>query len=186
MSNTDKRIVILTENELKKTFSRLTFEIIERTANLDNLLLVGIPTRGVHLAEVLRKEMFTKTGVNVKTGIIDPTFYRDDQNRVGTRLIEATDIPTSIEKKDIVLVDDVIYTGRTIRAAMDALLSWGRPKSVMLLVMIDRGHRELPIQPDFCGRKVPTSRKETIYLCLKEVDGKEGIFLDNKSLRDIS
>jgi len=186
MSNLDKRIVILTEDELRKTFFRLTSEIIEKILDLDNLLLVGIPTRGVHIAEVLRKEMFSKTGVNVKTGIIDPTFYRDDQNRVGTRLIEATDIPTSIEKKDIVLVDDVIYTGRTIRAAMDALLSWGRPKSVMLLVMIDRGHRELPIQPDFCGRNVPTSRKETIYLCLKEVDGKEGIFLDNESSKDIS
>ena len=184
MSNQDKRIVILTEDELGKTFSRLTYEIIEKISDLDNLLFVGIPTRGVHLAEVLRKEIFAKTGINIKTGIIDPTFYRDDQNRVGTRLIEATDIPTSIEKKDIVLVDDVIYTGRTIRAAMDALLSWGRPKSVMLLVMIDRGHRELPIQPDFCGRKVPTSKKETIYLCLKEVDGEEGIFLDNKSSKD--
>ena len=179
MSNPNKRIVILTEEELRKTFSRLTFEIIEKISDLNNLLLVGIPTRGVHLAEVLRKEIFTKTGVNVNKGIIDPTFYRDDQNRVGTRLIEATDIPTSIEKKDIVLVDDVIYTGRTIRAAMDALLSWGRPKSVMLLVMIDRGHRELPIQPDFCGRKVPTSKKETINLCLKQVDGEEGIFLDS-------
>ena len=179
MSNSDKRIVILNEEELRKTISRLTFEIIEKTSNLDNLLLVGIPTRGVHLAEVLRKEMFAKTGVNVKRGIIDPTFYRDDQNRVGTRLIEATDIPTSIEKKDVVLIDDVIYTGRTTRAAIEALLSWGRPNKVMLLVMVDRGHRELPIQPDFCGRKVPTSKKETINLCLKKVDGEEGIFLDS-------
>ena len=179
MSNPDKRIVIQTEDELRKTISRLTFEIIEKISNLDNLLLVGVPTRGVYLAEVLRKEMFVKTGVNAKVGIIDPTFYRDDQNRVGTRLIEATNFPTSIEKKDIILIDDVIYTGRTIRAAMEALLSWGRPKKVMLLVMIDRGHRELPIQPDFCGRKVPTSKKENINLCLKEVDGKEGIFLES-------
>ena len=186
MSKPDKRIVILSEDELRKTFSRLTYEIIEKISNLDNLLLIGIPTRGVHLAEVLRKEIFTKTGVNVRKGIIDPTFYRDDQNRVGTRLIEATDFPTSIEKKDIVLIDDVIYTGRTIRAAMDALLSWGRPKRIMLLVMIDRGHRELPIQPDFCGRKVPTSKKETINLCLKQVDGEEGIFLKSSSLKDIS
>ena len=178
MSTSDKRITILTQDELRKTFSRLTFEIIEKISNLENLLLVGIPTRGVHLAEVLRNEMFDKTGLDVKKGIIDPTFYRDDQNRVGTRLIEATDIPTSIEKKDIVLIDDVIYTGRTIRAAMDALLLWGRPRRVMLLVMIDRGHRELPIQPDFCGRKVPTSKKETVHLCLKQVDGEEGIFLD--------
>ena len=179
MSIPDKRIVILSEDELRKTISRLTFEIIEKISNLDNLLLVGIPTRGVHLAEVLQKEMFTKTGVNIEKGIIDPTFYRDDQNRVGTRLIEATEIPTPIEKKDVVLIDDVIYTGRTIRAAMDALLSWGRPKKVMLLVMVDRGHRELPIQPDFCGRKVPTSKKETIHLSLKQVDAEEGIFLNS-------
>tara|TARA_Y100000994_G_scaffold242100_1_gene238653 strand:+ start:579 stop:1139 length:561 start_codon:yes stop_codon:yes gene_type:complete len=185
MSKPDKRIIILTEDELRKTFSRLTYEIIEKISNLDNLILVGIPTRGVHLAEVLRKEIFIKSGVKVKKGIIDPTFYRDDQNRVETRLIEATDIPTSIEKREIVLIDDVIYTGRTIRAAMDALLSWGRPKRVMLLVMIDRGHRELPIQPDFFGRKVPTSKKENIKLCLKQVDGEEGIFLDSYSSKDM-
>ena len=178
MSNPQKRIVILTADELKKTISRLTFEIIEKIANLNDLLFVGIPTRGVYLAEVLRKEMIIKTGVDVKSGIIDPTFYRDDQNKVGTRLMEATNIPSSIEKKDIVLIDDVIYTGRTIRASMDALISWGRPRRVMLLVMVDRGHRELPIQPDFCGRKVPTSSKETILLRLKEVDGEEGVFLE--------
>ena len=179
MSNPDKKIIILTENELRKTFSRLTFEVIEKISNLENILLIGIPTRGVHLAEVLRKEISDKTGVDVKKGIIDPTFYRDDQDRVGTRLIEATDFPTSIEKKDIVLIDDVIYTGRTIRAAIDALLLWGRPKRVMLLVMIDRGHRELPIQPDFCGIKVPTSKKEIVHVCLKQVDGEEGVFIDS-------
>ena len=179
MSNPNKKIIILNENELRKTFSRLTFEVIEKISNLENLLLVGIPTRGVHIAEVLREEISDKTGVNVNKGIIDPTFYRDDQNRVGTRLIEATDFPTSIEKKDIVLIDDVIYTGRTIRAAIDALLLWGRPKRVMLLVMIDRGHRELPIQPDFCGRKVPNSKKEIIHVCLKQVDGEEGVFIDS-------
>ncbi len=179
MSNPNKKIIILNENELRKTFSRLTFEVIENISYLENLLLVGIPTRGVHIAEVLRKEISDKTGVDVKKGIIDPTFYRDDQNRVGTRLIEATDFPTSIEKKDIVLIDDVIYTGRTIRAAIDALLLWGRPKRVMLLVMIDRGHRELPIQPDFCGRKVPTSKKEIIHVRLKQFDGEEGVFLDS-------
>ena len=186
MSKSDKRVIILTEDELRKTLSRLSYEIIEKISNLDNLLLIGIPTRGIHLAEVMRKEIFTKTGVNVKKGIIDPTFYRDDQSRVGTRLIEATEIPTSIEKKEIVLIDDVIFTGRTIRAAIDSLLSWGRPRKIMLLVMIDRGNRELPIQPDFYGRKVPTSKKETIKLCLKQVDGEEGIFLNSFSSKDIS
>ena len=147
MPNRTKRVVILTAAELRKTISRLTSEIIEKVKNLDNLLLVGIPTRGIDLAEVLEKELLLKSGVIIRRGIIDPTFYRDDQNRVGTRLIKATDIPTPIEKQEILLIDDVIYTGRTIRAAIEALLLWGRPKSIMLLVMIDRGHRELPIQP---------------------------------------
>jgi len=178
MSNKTKRIVILTKDELSKTLSRLTSEVIEKVKNLDNLLLVGIPTRGVDLTEVLEKELLGKTGLKIRKGIIDPTFYRDDQNRVGTRLIKATDIPTPIEKKEILLVDDVIYTGRTIRAAMDALYSWGRPQRVMLLVMIDRGHRELPIQPDFCGKIVPTSKNEKISLCLNNIDNEEGVFLE--------
>ena len=178
MINKTRRVIILTEIELRKTISRLTYEIIEKVKNLDHLLLVGIPTRGIDLAEVLEKELFSKTGVKIKKGIIDPTFYRDDQNRVGTRLIKVTDIPTPIEKQEIILIDDVIFTGRTIRAAMDALYSWGRPKRVMLLVLIDRGHRELPIQPDFCGKKVLTSRKESISLRLKNVDNEEGVFLE--------
>ena len=178
MPKETKKIVILTEVELGKTIARLTSEIIEKVKNLDNLLLVGIPTRGIDLAEVLEKELFNKSGVKIRRGIIDPTFYRDDQNRVGTRLIKATDIPTPIEKKEILLIDDVIYTGRTIRAAMDALHSWGRPRRVLLLVMVDRGHRELPIQPDFCGKKVPTSKNESISLRLKNVDNEEGVFLE--------
>ena len=186
MSKQDKKIIILAEDELRKTFSRLTSEIIEKISDLDNLILVGIPTRGVHLAEVLRKEILTKTRVNVKKGIIDPTFYRDDQNRVGTRLLKATEIPTPIEKQEILLIDDVIYTGRTIRAAIDALYSWGRPQRVMLLVMVDRGHRELPIHPDFCGKKVPTAKNENINLRLNNVDSEEGVFLERFSSEDIS
>ena len=178
MANKTKRIVILTEVELRKTISRLTSEIIEKVKNLDNLILVGIPTRGIDLTEVIEKDLFYKTGLKIKKGLIDPTFYRDDQNRVGTRLIKATNIPTPIEKQEILLIDDVIYTGRTIRAAMDALNSWGRPQRVMLLVMIDRGHRELPIQPDFCGKKVPTNKNEKISLRLNNVDNEEGVFLE--------
>ena len=178
MSNKTKRIVLLTEVELRKTLSRLTYEIIEKVKNLESLVLVGIPTRGIDLAEVLEKELSYETGVKIKKGIIDPTFYRDDQNRVGTRLIKATNIPTPIEKQEILLIDDVIYTGRTIRAAIDALYYWGRPKRVMLLVMVDRGHRELPIHPDFCGKKVPTSKNEIINLRLNNVDDEEGVFLE--------
>ncbi len=178
MSNKTKKNVILSKIELRNTISRLTSEIIEKVQNLDNLLLVGIPTRGINLAEVLEKELFIKTGLKIRKGIIDPTFYRDDQNRVGTRLIKAADIPTPIEKQEILLIDDVIYTGRTIRAAMDALYSWGRPQRVMLLVMVDRGHRELPIHPDFCGKKVPTTKQESVSLRLKNVDNEEGVFIE--------
>ncbi len=178
MSNKTKRVIILTAVELRKTISRLTSEIIEKVKKLDNLVLLGIPTRGIDLAKVLEKELLCESGVKVKRGIIDPTFYRDDQNRVGTRLIKATDIPTPIEEKEILLIDDVIYTGRTIRAAMDALYSWGRPQRVMLLVMVDRGHRELPIQPDFCGKKVPTSKHESINVRFNNVDNEEGVFLE--------
>ena len=178
MSKKTKRIVLLSEVELRKTLSRLTSEIIEKVKNLDKLLLVGIPTRGIYLAEVLEKELFSATGLKIRKGIVDPTFYRDDQNRVGTRLIKATDIPTPIEKQEILLIDDVIYTGRTIRAAMDALYSWGRPQRIMLLAMVDRGHRELPIQPDFCGKKVPTGKNNSISLRLRNVDNEEGVFLD--------
>ena len=178
MSNKTKRIEILNEVELRKTLSRLTSEIIGKVENLDNLLLVGIPTRGIDIAEVLEKELIYRTGIKIQKGTIDPTFYRDDQNRVGTRLIKVTDIPTPIEKQEILLVDDVIYTGRTIRAAIDALYSWGRPQRVMLLVLIDRGHRELPIQPDFCGKRVPTSKNEIISLRLNNVDNEEGVFLE--------
>ena len=178
MSNKTKRVKILTAVELRKTISRLTSEIIKTVKNLDNLLLVGIPTRGINLADVLEKEIFNKSGVRIRKGIIDPTFYRDDQSRVETRLLKATDIPAPIEKQEILLIDDVIYTGRTIRAAMDALYSWGRPQKVMLLVMVDRGHRELPIQPDFCGKIVPTSKDESISLRLNNVDNEEGVFLE--------
>ena len=178
MPNKGKRTVILSDSQLRETLSRLTSEIIGKVKNLENLLLVGIPTRGVDLAEILEKELFFKTGLKIRKGTIDPTFYRDDQNRVGTRLIKTTDIATPIEQQEILLIDDVIYTGRTIRAAMDALYSWGRPQRVMLLVMVDRGHRELPIQPDFCGKKILTTKHERISLCLKTVDNEDGVFLE--------
>ena len=130
---------------------------------------------------MLARELERLTGHAISQGSIDPTFHRDDLERIGTRLPQLTTLPTSIEDRQVILVDDVIFTGRTVRAALEAMQSWGRPQRVMLLAMVDRGHRELPIQPDFCGRVVPTRRSETIELRLRDVDGEEGVFLSRLS-----
>ena len=177
MSNLEKRIEILTKAELRNVLKRLTAEILEKIDKPQNLILMGIPTRGVNLSEVIALEISKKIGYEVEKGIIDPTFYRDDQSKVGTKSIKVDSIPSSLDEKEIILIDDVIYTGRTARAAMEALNFWGRPKKVKLLTMIDRGHRELPIQPDFCGKFISTKKDQNIELRLKSLDEIEGVFL---------
>ena len=177
MSNLEKRIEILTKAELRNVLKRLTTEILEKIDKPQNLILMGIPTRGVNLSEVIALEISKKIGYEVEKGIIDPTLYRDDQSKVGTKSIKGDSIPSSIDEKEVILIDDVIYTGRTARAAMEALNFWGRPKKVKLLTMIDRGHRELPIQPDFCGKQVLTNKDQNIELRLKSLDEIEGVFL---------
>ena len=126
---------------------------------------------------MLAERLELLAGHSIAFGSLDPTFHRDDLERVGTRLAAPTELPESLDGRELVLVDDVIFTGRTVRAALEALQAWGRPRRVRLLAMVDRGHRELPIQPDFCGRVVPTSRQELIALCLNSIDGEEGVFL---------
>ena len=180
MADSD-RIEILSERELGLTLTRLASQVLESAEHSRSLILLGIPTRGVQLSKVLARELERLTGHAIAQGAIDPTFHRDDLERIGTRLPQLTTLPTSIEDRQVVLVDDVIFTGRTVRAALEALQSWGRPERVMLLAMVDRGHRELPIQPDFCGRVVPTRRSETIELRLQDVDGEEGVFLSRVS-----
>ena len=152
-------------------------QVLEKIPNISSLLLIGIPTRGVYLSKLLAKYLEELSGHLVENGCLDPTFHRDDLERVGTRITQVTDLPSTVDDREVVLIDDVIYTGRTIKAALEALHSWGRARKVILVAMVDRGHREVPIQPDFCGRVVPTSKDETIHLRLREVDGKEGIFL---------
>ena len=171
------RLELLSESELGRTLDRLASQVLESCGDTSALLLLGIPTRGVALARVLAGRLASLTGQSVEHGSIDPTFHRDDLERIGTRLAEPTLLPTSVEGRHVVLVDDVIFTGRTVRAALEALHTWGRPRRVQLLAMVDRGHRELPIQPDFCGRSVPTTRQEIIELCLRDIDGEEGIYL---------
>ena len=179
MSNTrhDERVEILSEKELRLTLARLASQVLESVANSQDLFLLGIPTRGVHLSRVLAKELELLAGHSIPQGSLDPTFHRDDLERIGTRMVQATELPISIDNRQIILVDDVIFTGRTVRAALEAIQAWGRPQKIMLLVMVDQGHRELPIQPDFFGRKVPTKKTETIELRLSDVDGEEGVFL---------
>ena len=171
------RLELLSAAELGRTLDRLASQVLETVPDSSELLLLGIPTRGVALARVLGDRLEAMSTRPIAHGSLDPTFYRDDLDRVGTRMVEATQLPVSVEGRSVVLVDDVIFTGRTVRAAMEALQAWGRPRRLLLLVMVDRGHRELPIQPDFCGRVVPTSRQETIQLCLRSIDGEEGIYL---------
>ena len=171
------RVEILSERELGRTLARLATQVLETVDDSRTLMLLGIPTRGVQLSKVLARELERLSGHAIAQGAIDPTFHRDDLERIGTRLPQITTLPKSVEGRQVVLVDDVIFTGRTVRAALEALQSWGRAQRVMLLAMVDRGHRELPIQPDFCGRVVPTRRSETIELRLRDVDGEEGVFL---------
>ena len=174
----DDRIEILSDRELGRTLVRLATQVLETVDDSRNLMLLGIPTRGVQLSRVLALELERLSGHAIAQGSIDPTFHRDDLERIGTRLPQLTTLPNSVEERQVVLVDDVIFTGRTVRAALEALQSWGRAERVMLLALVDRGHRELPIQPDFCGRVVPTRRSETIELRLRDVDGEEGVFLN--------
>ena len=173
-----ERVEILSKEELNRTLTRLASQILENIPDVNNLVLLGIPTRGIQLSKVLARELQTKTGFSIEKGIIDPTFHRDDISNLGTKMLPPTNLSSSLEGRQVVLVDDVIFTGRTVRAAIESLQAWGRPQRVMLLVMVDRsGHRELPIQPDFCGRQVPTKRKEKIILRLMEVDGEDGVYL---------
>ena len=175
-----KEIEILSKKELDRTIKRLASQILEKIPDISSLLLVGIPTRGVYLSKLLAKYLEELSGQSVENGCLDPTFHRDDIASFGTRMAQATDLPSSVDDREVVLIDDVIYTGRTIKAALEALHFWGRAKRVTLLAMVDRGHREVPIQPDFCGRVIPTSKDETIDLILREVEGQEGIFLCKK------
>ena len=176
MSDQD-RVEILSDMDLSRTLVRLATQVLEQVEDSRHLMLLGIPTRGVELSRVLARELERLSGHPIAQGSIDPTFHRDDLERIGTRLAQTTTLPCNLEDRQVLLVDDVIFTGRTVRAAMEALHGWGRAQRVMLLVMVDRGHRELPIQPDFCGRTVPSRRSETIELRLRDVDGEEGVFL---------
>ena len=178
------RLELLGAEDLRRTLDRLASQVLEKVPDSATLVMLGIPTRGVALARVLAERLERLCGHPIACGSLDPTFHRDDLARVGTRMVEPTQLPVGIDDAEVVLVDDVIFTGRTVRAALEALQTWGRPRRVHLVAMVDRGHRELPIQPDFCGRVVPTTRQETIQVCLQAIDGEEGVFLLRPGVTD--
>jgi len=183
--------VLLDSEAVSRALTRIAHEIIEGNADLDLVALVGIQTRGVPLASRLRRLVEERSGVELPLGALDITFHRDDVHvRDGGRppgrqpVVRATSVPFSLEGRTVVLVDDVLYTGRTIRAAIDALLDFGRPARVQLAVLVDRGHRELPIRPDYVGKNLPTARRERIQVELLEVDEVDGVLLVSESEDD--
>ena len=164
--------IVMTAEDIRRTLARITHEIIERNKSLEHLVLVGMHTRGVPLAKRMAANIEDFEGIKIPVGTLDISFYRDDLASLDIKpLLHHTDIPTSVDSKTIVLVDDVLYTGRSIRAAMDALIDLGRPKSIQLAVLVDRGHRELPVRADYVGKNLPSSRHEEIQVRLKETDG---------------
>ncbi|NEN91122.1 MAG: bifunctional pyr operon transcriptional regulator/uracil phosphoribosyltransferase PyrR [Okeania sp. SIO3H1] len=174
MSNT---VEILSAQELRRTVTRLASQVIENVGDLSQLVLLGIYTRGVPLAKILANQIELLEQVKIPVGALDITFYRDDLNITGMRTPAKTEIPGDITGKIVVLVDDVIYKGRTVRAALNAVLEYGRPEAIKLVVLVDRGHRELPIHPDFTGKKLPTSREEKVKVYVQDIDGRDGVEL---------
>jgi pyrimidine operon attenuation protein/uracil phosphoribosyltransferase len=168
-------------DRMSRSLARIAHEIIERNRGIEDLALVGIRTRGVPLAKRLADLLSGIAGGEVPTGALDITLYRDDLMRhaVGPQpLVRKTEIPFSIDDKRILLVDDVLYTGRTIRAALDALIDFGRPKAIQLIVLVDRGHRELPIKADYVGKNLPTSLSQSVQVHLLEVDGRDEVEIE--------
>ncbi len=173
--STPPKAVIMDDVAISRAITRIAHEILERNEGCDNLALVGIVTRGDLLAQKLADCIEAIEGVSVPLGSLDISFYRDDYLTTFTPEIHATRIPFDVDGKRIVLVDDVLYTGRTIRAALDAIMDLGRPSRIELAVLVDRGHRELPICPDFVGKNVPSSHEENVRLYLEEVDGRTAV-----------
>ena len=175
--------MVLDRVAIQRALTRIAHEILEKNRGTEQLALVGIYTRGVYLSQRLAAEIKKGEGVSVPCGEIDITLYRDDVGRSRARPeVRSTTIPFSVDDLRIVLVDDVLYTGRSIRAAMDALTDFGRPQSIQLAVLIDRGHRELPIRADYVGKNIPTARHEQVSVLLQEVDGRDAVtILDGES-----
>lgn len=179
MTSSDAVRVVMDADAVRRAVTRIAHEILEHNKGTSRLALVGIRSRGVHIADRIAAVVESIEGVAVPRGIVDITLYRDDLSRAEqTPHVRGTEIPFPVEEKRIVLVDDVLYTGRTIRAAMDALMDFGRPENIQLAVLVDRGHRELPIRPDYVGKNLPTSRHQSVQVRLRECDGVDEVELE--------
>jgi pyrimidine operon attenuation protein/uracil phosphoribosyltransferase len=169
---------VLDDAALDRALTRIAHEILERNGGAKDLAFVGLRTRGVTLAQRLATKLAAIDGTTVPVGTLDITLYRDDLDMRGAPVVRGTDIPFSIKNKTVVLIDDVLYTGRTIRAALDALIDLGRPNMIQLAILVDRGHRELPIRPDYIGKNLPTSKRESVAVRLREHDGEDRVVIE--------
>ena len=170
------KAVVLDEQSMVRAINRIAYEIIEKNHGVDNVVIVGIQRRGVPIAKRIASKINSVENSNVPVGILDITLYRDDLSTLSTHpIIKGTDIQFTMEGKTVVLVDDVLYTGRTIRAAIDAIIDLGRPNMIQLAVLIDRGHRELPICADYRGKNIPTSKTEIVHVSVEEIDGENKV-----------
>jgi pyrimidine operon attenuation protein / uracil phosphoribosyltransferase len=175
--------VVMDADRISRALTRIAHEIVERNRGVEALALVGVRSRGVPLARRIGRALREITGDEVPAGALDITLYRDDlmRHQVGPQpLVRRTEIPFSIDDRIIVLVDDVLYTGRTTRAALDALIDFGRPKAIQLVVLVDRGHRELPIKADYVGKNIPTARRESVRVHLQELDGADEVTVESE------
>ncbi|MBW4477736.1 MAG: bifunctional pyr operon transcriptional regulator/uracil phosphoribosyltransferase PyrR [Tolypothrix brevis GSE-NOS-MK-07-07A] len=172
-----KVVEILSAEEIRRTVTRLASQIVERTRDLSDLVLLGIYSRGALLAELLARQIEILENVTVSVGALDITLYRDDLDQIGLRTPAKSDISIDLTGKTVVLVDDVIFKGRTIRAALNAIQEYGRPEVIRLAVLVDRGHRELPIHPDFIGKQLPTAKEEVVKVYLQDWDGRDAVEL---------
>jgi pyrimidine operon attenuation protein / uracil phosphoribosyltransferase len=174
---------IMTADEIRRATTRLSHEIVEKQAGTNGLMLIGIQRRGVPLARRIADSIAEHEGATVPVGALDITFYRDDLSMVAQQpVVKGTELPAGIDGRTVVLVDDVLYTGRTIRAAMDALVDFGRPQAIRLAVLVDRGHRELPIRADHVGKNVPTSREEIVRVHVDEIDGEDQVEIERLAM----
>ena len=169
---------VMDQRKIASTLKRLAMEVIERNRELENVAIVGIRTRGVVIGERILKLIKKLEDIKLDFGILDITLYRDDLSTIGPNpIVKGTEIDFDVTGRDIILVDDVLFSGRTVRAALDSIVDFGRPKTIQLLVLIDRGHRELPIQADYVGKTLPTSKREIVEVRLKEIDGIDEVLI---------